>query len=120
MYEKRRYVRLNIPLEVSYIIRGREGKRYKSITKNISPKGAELVLEEELPKGTILDLAIKIPENEETVPIKAKVVWSKKDSEHKQGIYNAGFEFIEVGEKSKKIFFQYLCDLMYDQLKRYE
>ena len=120
MQERRRYVRLNIPLEVSYTIQGKEGKEYKAITKNISPNGARFSIEEELPKGAILNIGIKIPTRPDFIPIKARVVWSKKEVELEQekDIYDAGFEFIQISEEDKSIFFQYLCNLMYDQLKK--
>lgn len=121
MQEKRRYVRLNIPLEVSYLIKGKEAAPHKSITKNISPNGARFTVEEELSAGTVLNIDIKIPTKNEPIPIKAKIVWSKKESEQQgKEIYDAGFEFIQIPEQNKQEFFQYLCNLMYNQLKSFE
>lgn len=121
MQEKRRYVRLNIPLEVSYTIEGKEATPRKSITKNISPNGARFTVEEELSVGTVLNIDIKIPTKNEPIPIKAKIVWSKKESEQQgKEIYDAGFEFIQIPEQNKQEFFQYLCNLMYNQLKSFE
>ncbi len=117
MQERRRYVRLNIPLEVSYSIQGEKGTRYKSTTKNISPNGVRFVLEKELPAGTILDIGIIVPSKSEPIPIKAKIIWSKKEFEKGKDTYDAGFEFVHIPEESKKEFFQYLCNLMYNQLK---
>ena len=120
MQERRRYVRLNIPLEVSYTLQGKEDSQHKTITKNISPNGVGFILKEELPKGAVLNLSIKIPAKSEPIPIKAKVAWSKRETKEGEGNYEAGFEFIEIAEESKGIFFQYLCNLMYDQLKKIE
>lgn len=121
MQEKRRYVRLNIPLEVSYTIEGKEATPRKSITKNISPNGVRFTVEGELSAGTVLNVDIKIPTKNEPIPIKAKIIWSKKESEQQgKEIYDAGFEFIQIPEQSKQEFFQYLCNLMYNQLKNFE
>ena len=120
MQERRKYVRLNIPLEVSYSLQGKEDTRYKSITKNISAGGARFAIEEELPKGAVLNLNIKIPIKSEPIPIKAKIVWTKKESGQGKNIYDTGLEFIHIPEESKGDFFQYLCNLMYDQLKKIE
>ncbi len=79
MQEIRRYVCLRIPLEVSYNIRGREDTHWKAITKNISAGGARFIINEELPKDTVLNLDIKIPIKPKLIPVKAKVVWSKKE-----------------------------------------
>lgn len=120
MQERRRYVRLNIPLEVSYTIQGKGGALRKSITKNISPSGARFTVEGELPKGTVLDIAIKIPTKAEPIPVKAKIVWTRKENEQGKGFYDTGFEFTLIPEESKQLFFQYLCNLMYDQLKKFQ
>ncbi|MBL7085088.1 MAG: PilZ domain-containing protein [Candidatus Omnitrophica bacterium] len=120
MQERRRYVRLNIALEVSYTIQGREGAQHKAVTKNISPNGARFVVGEELPKGTVIDLKIKILTRTESIPVKAKVIWTKKETEQGEAAYDAGLEFIQISEESKDVFFQYLCNLMYDQLKKFE
>lgn len=118
MQERRKYVRLNIPLEVNYTIQGKEGVSYQSITKNISPNGARFSIEQELPKGSVLDINIKIPEQADSIPIKARIVWIKKESDVEPGAYDTGFEFIKIPEKSKQKFFQYLCNFMYDQFKK--
>jgi len=118
MQERRKYARLTIPLEVNYTIEGKEGTQYKTIAKNISPNGAMLSIEGELSKSAILDLEIKIPDSSKPIPIKAKVVWSKKGPEEGKDAYNTGLEFVQIPEESKNTFFQYLCNLMYDQLKR--
>ena len=118
MKERRKYVRINIPLEVSYGLQGKQGVYYKSVTKNISANGARFCIEEELPKGTVLDIAIKIPTKPQPIPIKARIVWTKKQSEQGKDVYDSGFEIVEIDESCKSEFFQYLCTLMYDQLKK--
>ena len=120
MQERRKYVRLNIPLEVSYAIEGKEGLWHKTITKNISPNGARFAIEQDLPKGATLELKIKIPVKPEPIPIKAKIVWTKKEVGQEKDIYDAGLEFTQVSEEDKNIFFQYFCNLMYDQFKKFE
>jgi len=120
MQERRKYARLNIPLEVSCLLNGEGGLQCKTVTKDISPNGARLSIDKELTPGSTLDLEVKIPVKEEPIPIKAKVVWSKKDatSAADKDAYDAGLEFVQIPDDSKNAFFQYLCNLMYDQLKR--
>ena len=120
MQERRKYVRLNIPLEVNYTLAGKASQQLKSVTKNVSPNGARFTIEGQLPKGATLDITIKIPTNPTPIPIKAKVVWSKKETEQEKDIYDVGFEFTQIPEESKSVFFQYLCNLMYDQLKKFD
>ena len=118
MIERRRYVRLNISLEVSYMIQGEDDAAHKSITKNVSANGARFVIQKDLPKGTVLDLEVKLPIQSDPIPIRAKVVWSKQEAEQEKSSYDAGFEFIQIPERDKNIFFQYLCNLMYNQFKK--
>lgn len=118
MQERRRYVRLNIPLELSYTLKGKEKIWHKTITKNISPIGARFTINQPLPKGTVLDIEVKIPTRSEPIPAQAKLVWSKEEVGQEKDVYDAGFELIHVSEDGKNAFFQYLCNLMYDQLKR--
>lgn len=120
MQERRKYVRLNIPLEVSYNIQGKGDQWHRSVTKNISPNGARFVIEQDLPKGAILELKIKLPIRTEPIPIKARVVWTKKGIEQESAIYDAGLEFTQISEEDKNIFFQYFCNLMYEQFKKFE
>jgi c-di-GMP-binding flagellar brake protein YcgR len=118
MQERRKYARLDIPLEITYSIQGKSGSKYKTIIKNISPGGVSFVLKEDLPKGAVLNISLKLPTRPEPIPIKAKLVWSRKGNDAKENSYNAGFEFIRIPEESKTEFFQYLCNLMYDQLRK--
>ena len=118
MQERRKYARLTVPLEVNYTIEGKEGAEHKTVAKNISPNGAMLNIKGELPKGAVLDLEIKIPDSPKPIPIKARVVWFKKGVQEGKDAYSAGLEFVQIPEESKNTFFQYLCNLMYDQLKR--
>lgn len=120
MQERRKYVRLNVCLDVSYTIEGREGSYYKSITRNISPNGARFAVIEQLPKGTVLCINIKIPTRTEPIPVKARIVWSKKEDIKQKDMYDTGLEFIQISDEGKRDFLQYLCNLMYEQLMHFE
>ena len=117
MQERRRYVRLNIALEITYSLPGAAEIQYKTFTKDISPNGARFTIEKEMPKGSVVDLKIKIPTADQIIPVKAKIVWFRKDSQADKNTYDCGLEFISIPQDSTTIFFQYLCSLMYEQLK---
>lgn len=120
MQERRKYVRLNIPLEVGYSLQGKPDQWHKSITKNISPNGIRFAIGEDLSKGAIVELKVKIPTRAEPIPIKAKVIWSKKETQQGESAYDVGLAFMQISEESKNVFFQYFCNLMYDQFKKFE
>lgn len=113
MQERRKYVRMTIPLEISYTIEGKEASPRKSTTKDISPDGVSFPIKEEIPKGSLLNINVKIPTRPEAVAIKAKVVWYEEGKDS----YIVGLEFIHISEEAKQDFLQYLCNLMYSQLK---
>jgi len=75
--ERRKYPRKEVVTNVSYRVvmpSGGEG-----LTMNISEGGLCLVLEKELPKGTILEIKFELPGNN-SVPIETyvKIIWQKK------------------------------------------
>lgn len=119
MQERRKYVRLNIPLEINYSIQGKGGQWRKTITKNISPNGARFSIEEALSKGAVLELKIKIPPEDKSIPVKAKIVWIEKDLGQEGNVYDTGLEFVQFSEEDKAAFFQYFYNLMYDQFKKF-
>ena len=119
MQERRKYVRLSIPLEINFSVEGQPNSRHQSIAKNISPNGIRFITDQNLSLGQTLDLDIKIPAKGESVPLKAKVVWAgAAKAEKGKGAFEVGLEFIQIADDRKSDFYQYLCNLMYDQLKR--
>ncbi len=61
--DRRRHERLDIELEVAFVIVKGEGRRdveFEGVTKNISAGGLLLVSEEALKPGTLIELALEI------------------------------------------------------------
>ncbi len=99
--ERRKFVRLNLLVDIIYH-RHQELKKEKiSLIKNISTGGICLIVYEELNESEVLDLEIYPPED--TVPIKAvgRVVWVKEfiiGDPAKGRRFDVGIEFIKIDE----------------------
>ena len=93
--ERRKFVRLNAYHLVKYrlISEQKQGLVIASI-KDISGGGVCLSVEEELPKGSVLQVYINYPGFSAPIPCLAKVSWSKQIG--KTNRYELGLEFLEI------------------------
>ena len=111
--ERRRYIRLEIPIEMTYAALDKT-KIYSTVGKNISADGIRFETHDRVLKesGTIelkLNLTAVSP-----VHAKGKVVWKRKLSLEDAAPFDVGVEFTEIEEDNKNTFLKYLCDLMYN------
>lgn len=109
--ERRRFIRIEIPLKVKIKTDGRVDE---VITKNISPIGMRFEIAKELKKTDKIDLSLEIPSTDILVKLKARVVWQNKISLEDKSPYDVGVEITEIEDKNKNVFLKYLCDLLYD------
>ena len=109
--ERRRFVRIEIPLKV--IVKS-EGREDEVITKNVSPVGLRFEIAKEFKKSEKLDLSLYIPTIDDPIDLKANVIWQDKASLEDNAPYDVGVEIIEIGDKNKNEFLKYLCDLLYE------
>lgn len=109
--EKRRYLRLNVPIEIEYILPGSD-KIYKAVTKDISAIGLRFATQSELPKDTALELKLKLPNIPNPIHANGRIAWLKK-LDSKEEPFSIGVEFIKIEEDNKNTFLKYLCDLIY-------
>lgn len=111
--ERRRFVRIDIPLRVT-IARGKS--RDEAITKNISPVGLRFEVAKELKGTESLDLALYLPSETNPIRLKGKVVWQEKTSLEDNAPYDVGVEIINIADANKNVFLKYLCDLLYKSI----
>ncbi|MFC1548516.1 PilZ domain-containing protein [Candidatus Omnitrophota bacterium] len=109
--ERRRFVRIEIPLKV--IVKS-EGREDEVVTKNVSPVGLRFEIGAELKKSEKLNLSLYIPTIDDPIDLKANVIWQDKTSLEDNAPYDVGVEIIEIGDKNKNEFLKYLCDLLYE------
>ena len=113
--ERRKYVRLNVKIEFTYKKKGVPGPEKKSVTKNISLGGIQADLDASIKQGDWLELNITIPHTEKPIYCIAKIVWL---SEETAGKITAGIKFEDIACEMKNKFMEYMCEIMYDELKK--
>lgn len=114
MLERRRYIRLDTPIEISYAI-NENGAVHKTMTKNISPDGLRFEGRDKgLAESDIIELKLTIPGTVNPVHVKGRVMWKKRLSLEDSAPFDFGLEFSEIEEDNKNTFLKFFCDLLYD------
>jgi hypothetical protein len=111
--ERRRYVRLKIPVAFSYI--SADGLAVdQGVTKNISAHGLRFeTTNKALKESDSIEMKLTLPGAANPVHAKAAVIWKKKLSLEDSSPFDAGVEFTEIEEDNKNTFLKNLCDLIY-------
>lgn len=110
--EKRRYLRLNVPLEIEYVL-GNNDRVYKAVTKDISAFGIRFATTDKLQEGDNLEVTLRIPNISNPVHASGKIAWSRKVLSEGNAPFDIGIEFVKIEEDNKNTFLKYLCDLIY-------
>jgi len=84
--DRRIFQRLPVDIKAEYLNMD-SGKRGQAKTHDIAANGIGLIVEEELPVSTALNIWLEIPENRNLLCVKGEVIWLKKIEPHK---YRAG------------------------------
>ena len=103
MEEKRKYIRIEAPIVVTYKLSGKTPVTKKTITKNFSEGGIRFPVYEKLKTGTPLQLLIETPFD--TIPISAtgQIVWTKALSVTEgREIYDVGVKFTQMQSFDKR------------------
>ncbi len=112
--ERRGFIRLYEPINVTYTV-SENDKVYSVIAKDISADGLRFQTREKaLKEGSALEMRLDLPEVENPVHAKGKIMWKKKLSLEDDAPFDVGTEFIEIEEDNKNTFLKFLCDLIYN------
>lgn len=115
--ERRRYVRLESPITISYVLPDASTILHTS-TKNVSADGIRIqTTDRSVKESDIIALNLHIPEAVNPVHAKGAVIWKKRISLEDGAPYDIGVEFTEIEEDNKNTFLKFLCDLMYAMAK---
>ncbi len=103
MEEKRKYIRIEAPIVVTYKFSGKGTTTKKSITKNFSEGGIRFPVYEKLSIGTPLELYIETPFDTMPIFAKGQVVWTRALSINEgREIYDVGVQFTQMQTFDKK------------------
>jgi c-di-GMP-binding flagellar brake protein YcgR len=112
MLEKRRFIRFDAALKITYIVQ-RDPKIEKSgVTKDIGAQGMQLLTNDKLESGDKVDLNIFVPEALNPAHVKGVVVWTRAYDAAKNYSYSSGIDFEKIEEDNKNTFLRFLCSLM--------
>ncbi|MFH1281883.1 MAG: PilZ domain-containing protein [Candidatus Omnitrophota bacterium] len=105
--ERRKFSRLELSVDIKYSVVGRELLlESQGRSKNISPAGIHLIVDEQIELGDVLSLVIKLPEDDCPIQVKGVVRWRAfvwatdvKDTRTRWGL---GIEFIDINEADRR------------------
>ena len=111
MEERRRFVRLDTRLDVSYtVLPG--GSAQRTTSKGIGGGGICFFAERALAPGTCLQMAMKLPGHEQPINFTAEVIWSEPyevigKSERHQAV-EVGIRFLEIAPGDQEAIMQHV------------
>ena len=110
--EKRKYLRLNNPVELEYILPD-SNTVHTRVTKDISATGLRFETTEKIEENSTLELKLKLPNLQNPVHVYGRVAWLKRVTLEDNAPFDVGVEFLKIEEDNKNTFLKYLCDLIY-------
>lgn len=111
--ERRRYVRINESLLLSYAPIDASHEPVHTSAKNISGGGLKIPLKDKFVVGTFLKLELELLKEKKKRNLQAKVVWIRPNSEKdkEEFPYEGGIEFVNLDPEERNMlgnYFQYL------------
>ncbi len=104
IFDRRTFVRLSVILDVSYRRVGENGNFISCLSRDIAPGGISLVIQEDISKGTVLDLAIKSAGSNEIYKAAGEVIWAKKTKDHTSAfLIGVRFTNVDMSKLAKVI-----------------
>jgi c-di-GMP-binding flagellar brake protein YcgR len=104
MKEKRKYVRIAVPLVVTYKVIGAPPINKKTVSKDFSEGGLRFTVYEKLDPGTTLELHIETPFDTIPISTNGQIVWIKslgfRDKDRES--YDVGVKFTEMQSFDRK------------------
>ncbi len=97
MQEKRKYIRIQAPVVVTYKMGGKTPATKKTITKDFSEGGIRFPVYEKLKIGTPLELYVETPFDTMPIAARGQVVWiSALSTKEGREIYDVGVKFTKM------------------------
>jgi len=120
LVERRRYIRLRIPVSVTYAVSG-DDRLHAATTKDISADGLRFETDNKnIRPDNPLELKLSISGAPNPVHVKGRVMWKKKLSLEDDAPFDVGVEFVEIEDDNKNTFLKFLCDILYNLPKETE
>ena len=111
MEERRRFVRLDTRLDMTYAILP-SGQTQQTVVKNVSGNGVCLFLKQTVPQGSRLQVAMKLPGREKPVNFTAEVIWCESyemiGATERQRAVEVGVRFVEISPADQEAVMQHV------------
>ena len=111
---RRRCERFDTELDLKYNLIPSVKSDFSTSTKNISKSGISILVYELLPKDSLIDMEISVPNSKETMKLRGKVAWcegcngiERLDGDGKR-TFLIGIEFVESDQKHRDILMEYI------------
>ena len=125
MEERRRYIRWkvpakiyerwDIPTKVNY--RVEETKiRSEALCRDINTMGLRLSLNEELGKGTVLEMNIDIPGEKAPIFVSGEVAWQREVEEEGKRFFEVGLHFTTIKDSDKERIYTFVFEWGFDEV----
>ena len=101
MEEKRKFVRLEAPIQVKYRISAKSNTQNKSLGKDISVSGVRMLVGEKMIPGTQLDLEINIPEYDKIIFATGEIVWQEETLIKQEVTHETGLKFVKIASEDQ-------------------
>ncbi len=108
MEEKRKFIRLELPIEVKYRISIDPVVENKSLSKDISAGGLRMILKEKLPPGLLLEIKINIPDDERLISTSGEIVWQDEIVIDREVKYETGIRFVNISTEDREKISRYI------------
>jgi len=110
MDEKRKYPRLDVPVEVSYhVLKGLSGASTR--TKNISVGGICITTILSCTPNVLVELKLYLKKNDPPLTVIGEIVWVKENPENRM-MYDLGIKFVALREDQEKAIADYLHEMI--------
>ncbi len=120
MEEKRKFVRLEFPIEVTYRISANPSIEDKSISKNISGGGIRIILKEKLLPGSPLELEINVPDTDVPISALGETVWQEEMVMGREVCYESGVKFVKISPEDRDKITHYVYKVLSKRIKNPE
>ena len=112
--DRRRCERFDTELDLKYNLVPSLRSDFTTNTRNISKSGISILIYEILPKDSLIDMEVSVPNSKETIKLRGKVAWCEgcNSIEHldKDGkrTFLVGIEFVDTDKKHRDILMEYI------------
>lgn len=113
--DRRKCERFDTELGLKYnLISSLKKPDFSTNTRNISTSGISILVYEILPKGSLIDMEISVPNSKEALKLRGKIAWCEgcngKERFDKDGkrTFIVGIEFVDTEKKYQEVLTEYI------------